>query len=148
VLAPQIPVDKPQTKWEKFAEKKGIMKKKRSRMVLDEETGQYLPRYGYKSVDKDGLEAPFIEHKEGMDLTVDPWSKLAEEKRERVAKNKHQEVGNRRRAMKDSVATMGATVGELSLGQKEKTKPQVRGPPACSTFHAVNVSQQSSQTPT
>ncbi len=42
-----VPKPKVQTKWEAFAEKKGIMKKKRSRMVYDEESESYKPRYGY-----------------------------------------------------------------------------------------------------
>ena len=42
-----VPKPKVQTKWEQFAEKKGILKKKRSRMVYDEESESYKPRYGY-----------------------------------------------------------------------------------------------------
>ena len=43
------PQAKPPTRWEKFAQEKGIAKKgKRSRMVLDEPTGEYKPRFGYK----------------------------------------------------------------------------------------------------
>ena len=42
-----VPKPKVQTKWEAFAEKKGIVKKKRSRMVYDEESESYKPRYGY-----------------------------------------------------------------------------------------------------
>jgi hypothetical protein len=44
---PQVPKPKPPTKWEKFAKAKGIQKTKRSRMVFDEATDQYKPRYGY-----------------------------------------------------------------------------------------------------
>ena len=39
--------------------------------------------------------------------------------------NKQQETANKRRAMKDSVSTMGATVVELSEGVKEKSKLQL-----------------------
>ena len=42
-----VPKPKPQTKWEAFAEKKGIVKKKRSRMLYDEDSESYKPRYGY-----------------------------------------------------------------------------------------------------
>ena len=56
------------------------MKQKRSRMVLDEESGEYKPRYGYKSIDKDGLGDAFIEHKESMDLANgnDPFLERAQ----------------------------------------------------------------------
>ena len=49
-------------------------------MVLDEESGEYKPRYGYKSIDKDGVEDAFIEHKQGMDLTNgnDPFLERAQ----------------------------------------------------------------------
>lgn len=43
-----IPVGREETKWEKFAKEKGIKKKKRSRMVVDEQTGEFMPRWGYK----------------------------------------------------------------------------------------------------
>eukprot|EP01052_Picozoa_sp_SAG31_P014493 SAG31_NODE_903_length_11121_cov_10.117311_7_plen_119_part_00 len=66
-----VPVKAPQTKWEKFAEKKGIVKKKRSRMVFDEESQEYKPRYGYKSVDKDGIESRgIIPHKPGLSASL------------------------------------------------------------------------------
>ena len=42
-----VPKQKVQTKWEAFAEKKGIEKKKRSRMVYDDDSESYKPRYGY-----------------------------------------------------------------------------------------------------
>jgi regulator of ribosome biosynthesis len=48
--AKRIPEPKPETRWEKFAKEKGIKKKKRERMVYDENTDQFAPRYGYKRV--------------------------------------------------------------------------------------------------
>ena len=44
----QLPKPRPPTKWEKFAQTKGIVKKKRSRLVLDEATGEYKRRHGYQ----------------------------------------------------------------------------------------------------
>ncbi|KAI8836613.1 ribosome biogenesis regulatory protein-domain-containing protein [Chytridium lagenaria] len=45
-----VPTDKPQTRWEKFADAKGIAKKKKkSRMEFNEEAQEYRPRHGYKS---------------------------------------------------------------------------------------------------
>lgn len=43
-----IPKVAPKTKWEKFAEAKGIVKRKRGRMLIDENTGEIRPRFGYK----------------------------------------------------------------------------------------------------
>lgn len=42
--AKSIPKINALTKWQKFALNKGIQNKKKSRMVLDETTGEYLPR--------------------------------------------------------------------------------------------------------
>ena len=41
-----LPEARPQTKWEKFAALKGIKKRKRSKMVYDEATGEDRRRYG------------------------------------------------------------------------------------------------------
>ena len=44
-----VPAPKPPTRWEKFAKEKGILKKgKRERMLYDEPSGEYKPRFGYK----------------------------------------------------------------------------------------------------
>ena len=42
-LPPQV---KPMTKWEKFAKEKGIKKRKRSKMVFDEQTDEWKRRHG------------------------------------------------------------------------------------------------------
>lgn len=62
-----------------------------------------------------------------MDKGMDPFLKRAQEKKERVELNKKQNMQNRRREMKDSMKTMGASVHELSLNKdfKEKSKMQV-----------------------
>ena len=43
-----IPKPKPLTKWQKFAQKKGIVKKKRSKLVYDEDADEWRRRHGYK----------------------------------------------------------------------------------------------------
>lgn len=49
------PVPKPRepTKWEKFAQQKGITKRKRSREVWDEDTKEFKRRHGFNSVKDD-----------------------------------------------------------------------------------------------
>jgi len=51
-----LPVEKQETKWEKFAKKKGIKDKKRGegKMVYDDEKGEWVPKWGYKGRNKDG----------------------------------------------------------------------------------------------
>ncbi|KAI7212324.1 hypothetical protein KC343_g4279 [Hortaea werneckii] len=44
-----VPKEKEKTKWEKFAEKKGIKdKKKDGKLKFDEALGEWVPKYGYK----------------------------------------------------------------------------------------------------
>lgn len=44
-----VPKEKEKTKWEKFAEKKGIKaKRKDGKLIYDEAKGDWVPKYGYK----------------------------------------------------------------------------------------------------
>lgn len=79
-----LPKPKVETKWEKFAKEKGIVKRKKSRMTFDESTGEYAPTWGYKRADDD-LKDWAVETKAG-DLE-DPWTKRKQDKRARVQKN-------------------------------------------------------------
>ena len=47
-----LPAPKEQTRWEKFAERKGIKNTKRSRIVWDENAQDWVPRYGLGSAKK------------------------------------------------------------------------------------------------
>lgn len=58
--AKPLPKPRAQTKWEQFAQRKGIVKKKRSKEVWDEEAGEYRRRFGYKRAG-DESEVPIIE---------------------------------------------------------------------------------------
>ncbi len=42
-----LPKPKPPTKWEKFAAEKGIVKKKKTKLVWDEVVNRWVPRFGY-----------------------------------------------------------------------------------------------------
>jgi regulator of ribosome biosynthesis len=47
------PIEKGKTKWEKFREEKGLpARKKRSRLVFDEITNDWVPRWGFGSIKK------------------------------------------------------------------------------------------------
>jgi regulator of ribosome biosynthesis len=58
--AKPLPRPRAPTKWEQFAQRKGIVKKKRSKEVWDEESGEYRRRFGYKRAG-DESEVPIIE---------------------------------------------------------------------------------------
>ncbi|PFH36152.1 ribosome biogenesis regulatory protein (rrs1) protein [Besnoitia besnoiti] len=61
-----VPAARPLTRWEQFAKEKGIQKRKRSRLVWDEHTRDWVPRWGHKGVQqKKALAEAVIEAKGG-----------------------------------------------------------------------------------
>mmetsp|Transcript_29847 Transcript_29847/g.58467 ORF Transcript_29847/g.58467 Transcript_29847/m.58467 type:complete len:325 (-) Transcript_29847:443-1417(-) len=99
-----VPKPKPLTKWEKFAKEKGIQKKKKSRMVFDEEKEEYRPRFGYKRAN-DESDVWAIPASSKDQKGEDPWTRMEREKKERIKKNKDQQLGNIKRGL---VETQGA----------------------------------------
>jgi len=55
-----LPAPRAPTRWEAFAMKKGIQKKKRPTTVWDEDAGEWRRRHGYKRAG-DAKEVPIIE---------------------------------------------------------------------------------------
>lgn len=106
-----LPEEKPMTRWEKFAQSKGIVKKKRSKMVWDEATQQWAPRYGYGRANnpKDAVENWVVEAKAGDDGSVDPFEARSAERKQRFDKQKRQEERNRLEAA--HAASVGAGGG-------------------------------------
>ncbi|EOD32863.1 hypothetical protein EMIHUDRAFT_364204 [Emiliania huxleyi CCMP1516] len=92
-----LPKPRPQTRWEKFAAEKGIVKKKRSKMVWDEAAGQWAPRYGFGRANKqdDPLKTWLVPAKPGEDGSTDPFEAAAGKRGEARAKQKRQEERNR-----------------------------------------------------
>jgi len=122
-----IPQIKPPTKWELFAKEKGIInKKKRDFHVIDENTGEIRPRFGFNRATKEGDEDWAIEVKPGDDPNIDPWTKKKQEKKERVLKNEKARKANIARIAKlrpedgISLPTVALTNQiHTSLGQKK-----------------------------
>jgi regulator of ribosome biosynthesis len=81
--AAKVPEPKPETTWEKFAKEKGITKKKRERMVYDENNEEYRPRFGYKRANSGIDEIPIVEVKKGQDPFADPWAEAKNDKKNR-----------------------------------------------------------------
>ena len=129
-----LPADKPMTRWEKFAKSKGIVKKKRSKMVWDESTQQWAPRYGYGRANnpKDAPENWVVEAKPGDDGSVDPFEARATKRKEKLDKQKRQEERNRLEAA--HAASIGAGGGGAGgkgsggskLGSREEKKAYLK----------------------
>lgn len=92
VLPKSMSEDKAKTKWEKFAEEKGIKKKKRSRMVYSETLKKWVPRYGSQSEQNLILQGGVVEVEQSI-------SKMINEKKKRIAKNKKNAENNKKRAL-------------------------------------------------
>ncbi|RDL40071.1 Uncharacterized protein BP5553_00050 [Venustampulla echinocandica] len=86
-----LPPPKAQTTWEKFAAKKGIKAKtadQRKKLVYDEATGEWVPKWGYKGKNKAG---------------EDDWIVEVDEKKERERKEGTERQGDGRRERKEKV---------------------------------------------
>ena len=104
-----LPAKKEQTKWEKFAIKKGIKdKKKEGKLVFDEETQEWVPKWGYKGKNKDG-EGDWIvevdekkERKEGRGNEIGVGGEVRRERKEKVRRNERSQRANERRTRKNA----------------------------------------------
>lgn len=95
--AKPIPEPKQPTKWERFAKSKGIKSKsskRRDKLNWDEEADKWVPRYGYKKAENDEQKEWVIEIPDNADPNVDYFAKREKEKKERISKNKFQQMRN------------------------------------------------------
>ena len=100
-----MPEEKPLTRWEKFAARKGIRTSKKTKDLLkyDEATGEWKKKYGYKKANNP-MDAPLVEHKDTDFDTTDPWLKMEKAKKKRVAINKENRMKNLEEALGDRVS--------------------------------------------
>ena len=127
-----LPAPKALTRWEQYAKEKGIVKRKRDRMVFDEEMQDFRPRYGFGVCDgmardgrlhhdalprltvlllfvccvqraNDEMRDWVIDVKPGTDPMVDPFEARANAKKERIVKNKLSHIRNLVRARQQAM---------------------------------------------
>jgi len=89
------------TRWDKFQETRNMRKRKRSRLVFDETSGDWKPRWGYNSIKKgeERAASAVIEVREGADPFENPHERKTAEKKLMVAKQKMREVRNKVEAL-------------------------------------------------
>ena len=98
--AKAVPTPKPPTKWEQFARRKGIKSKsskQREKLNWDDSTRKWVPRYGYRKAKNEEEKNWIAEIPDQADLYADYFGELKEEKKERIAKNKFQQMRNKLR---------------------------------------------------
>lgn len=134
--AKPLPKPKEPTKWEQFAKAKGIVKRKRSKLVQDEATGEWKRRHGYGRAAREGEASPIVEHaasefgRDGRpvagetDLTLDPFGKRAKDKKQRVERNEKNRLANLKRAAAKGAlpATVRLAAGLDSLSSNLSSK--------------------------
>jgi len=102
-----IPKPKPLTKWEKFRLQKGLRPhQKKPRLVYDEITKSWVPRFGFRS--KKHIEdsaTGIVEDNTGISLSeVDPFVARKEQKKLQMEKQKLREIKNKIAAAKSEKA--------------------------------------------
>ncbi|CAG8484497.1 3181_t:CDS:2 [Paraglomus occultum] len=120
LLINHVPKPKPLTRWEKFAKLKGIQNRKKSRKVFDEATGDWVPRWGYKGANDDGINNWLIPVPQNADPYEDQFAKRRADKKERVRKNATRHMRNLEEAAR------GATRGsDQKLAKKEELTKKI-----------------------
>jgi regulator of ribosome biosynthesis len=89
-----LPRPRAPTRWEAYAKEKGIVKRKRSQRVWDQDAGEWRGRHGYDRVG-DAADVAVIEAKPWETTGVeDPFALQRREKRARVAAQEGRQVKN------------------------------------------------------
>lgn len=104
----RVPEPKTKTKWEAFAEKKGIgkgNKDAKSNLVFDQAKGEWVPRWGYKGQNKNGEGDWLVEVDEKKERASgeagDARSEKRAERKERVRRQDRRERANQRKTGRD-----------------------------------------------
>lgn len=121
-----LPKPRPPTKWEMFAQKKGIQKRKRSKLEFDEQSQDWRRRYGYKRV-RDERDIPIIDARSTDELGSDPFAQRRAEKKSRVAKEAKNQLENLKRAAK--VGGKGALPSTVQLAATSLPITGTKEPP-------------------
>lgn len=100
-----IPKKKPMTKWEQFAARKGIKAKEKSgKLVFDESSGEWVPKWGYKGKNKSLDNQWLVEVDDKVKNTdkelIDPRTLRRDERKKLIKKNELQHKRNLRNQMK------------------------------------------------
>ncbi|ODM94261.1 Ribosome biogenesis regulatory protein [Orchesella cincta] len=113
------PKARPLSKWESYAKEKGIVKKKKSRLVWDEMVKKWVPRFGYRRAEAEHAKDWLIEVPQHADPYEDQFEKKSEEKSERVAKNELQRLRNLAKAKKVVVPAAKGLTSKVKQSKEE-----------------------------
>lgn len=133
-----LPKPKPMTKWEKFAKQKGINNTKRDKLMFDEATQSWVPRWGFKGANKDFEDQWIHELKNNGNTDMDPAKTARKERLAKVKKNEGQRLKNAARATQQTTSAAALNAGKAGgglgdanaaklarLAQREKRKAEL-----------------------
>lgn len=92
-----LPKPRPPTKWEQFAQKKGIKNRKKDKIAYDEKSGTWKRTYGYDRAN-DANDVPIIVAKPTDEPGTDPFEKQKVDKKQRVEKQEKNRLRNLKEA--------------------------------------------------
>nr|CAD7263486.1 unnamed protein product [Timema shepardi] len=107
-----VPKPKPISKWQKYAQEKGITKKRKSKVTWDEVLKKWVPNYGYKRAEAEKQKDWLIELPGNADPLEDQYAKKMDIKKEKVAKNEFQRLKNLAVSKNIKVPRVGITTAE------------------------------------
>ena len=131
-----LPKPKPLTKWERFARAKGIVKRKKDRLVFDEERQEWVPRWGYQGKNKELEDQWLVEVPANADDDYRPDKEAARDREARRKKNEMQHQRNLARsagpahadaAPKSQLGSGRALQAARKRAELEATIQRVRG---------------------
>jgi len=115
----EIPKNKAPTKWQQYATMKGIQNRKKGRMVWDDESKSWKPRWGYQRANNPESDW-MVEIPDSKDPYRDYYGDQKEAKKERVAKNELQRLKNIGRS-----SGVGSAVEGIGLNMEKKSSKEV-----------------------
>lgn len=117
-----VPKPRPLSKWQQFANTKGIQKKKKSKLTWDEQLKKWIPLFGYKRAAAQREKDWVMEVPQNADPMEDQFAKKADMKSEKVAKNELQRLRNIAKARKIKVPRVGFTNPDVSSAKDVRIK--------------------------
>lgn len=116
-----VPKVKARTRFQKFMEDRNMKKRKRSRLVFDEVSGDWKPRYGYGSAKKMEEAGKYGIHevKSGEDPNSNPFERMQAEQKLQQLRQKMREVRNK---VEQAGGKMRAAVPDLLQGGAKRGK--------------------------
>merc|ERR1712181_71495 len=102
----------------------GDKKKKKDRLVWDDVVSKWVPQFGYKKVKAEEEKNWMIPVKGNAPDDEDPFEKLAESKREKVAKNELPRLRNLAKVKKVNVPSLGVVPSTAKPGNEVRAVSQ------------------------